>query len=321
MTITPIIRLFVAVCCLGAVGPALATDLEAVKADWKADLDRYDDVVAEFYTRTTDKRGGNVSTQENKCTVKKLGLNRLACLVEKTRTRLSVANEKYFFAAVEGKNGGWTLDVYGLLSDDQISKPLRRLDGIASNLDAHYSIGEIPLYENLDAFRVTAETEDVLTLNSTRDLESQASVNKVRMYDICMHLDKKNRYRLLDVKCQQHVNQSSGNLSAFYKTDRSAGDSEHITITTTATYDTGPSEIVIESTVQYKFQFLAGLKDTDFRLTAYGFAEPSGVVWQKPTPVYLWLLAGAGGFALLALLLAYLKRQSGRHAQPGRELA
>jgi hypothetical protein len=312
MTITTTTRFFIAMCCLPAAVPALAADLDAVKADWKADLSRYDDIVCEFLTKAAVKSGADISTQENKGVAKILGPNRLALLVEKTRTTVSVVNAKYFFEAVEGNNGGWILEAYGLLAEEQISQRLQRLDDLCGNVIALYSIANIPLYQNLDAFRVTAETDDLLTLTSTRDLESKAGSNHLRLSDITIQLDKKNRYRLISSECQQHINKSQGKMSVLYKTDHATVDSEQSTITMTETFGSGSSGLVIESTTQYKFQFSAGLKDTDFRLTAYGFVEPSGVVWQKPTPVYLWLLAAAGGFGVLALLLAYLKRQSGR---------
>jgi len=34
--------------------------------------------------------------------------------------------------------------------------------------------------------------------------------------------------------------------------------------------------------------------DEDFRLTAFGFPEPVGVKWPKPTPPYVWVLVAAG---------------------------
>lgn len=52
--------------------------------------------------------------------------------------------------------------------------------------------------------------------------------------------------------------------------------------------------------------------DDDFRLTAFGLPEPIGVEWKKPTPRYVWLLVGAGVFAILAVGFRYFARRS-RH--------
>ncbi len=58
------------------------------------------------------------------------------------------------------------------------------------------------------------------------------------------------------------------------------------------------------------------IKDEDFRLTAFGLPEPVGIVWDdektpiiQSTPLYVWLFAGAGGFAILAITFAYLRRR------------
>jgi hypothetical protein len=48
------------------------------------------------------------------------------------------------------------------------------------------------------------------------------------------------------------------------------------------------------------------LPETDFTLTAFGFPEPAGVKWEKPFPIYLWLLAG--GVVCLATAVGFRKR-------------
>ncbi len=50
----------------------------------------------------------------------------------------------------------------------------------------------------------------------------------------------------------------------------------------------------------------------DYRLSAYNLPEPEGVVWDKPTPTYVWLLAAAGVLGLLSVMFAWLKRRSTR---------
>jgi hypothetical protein len=49
--------------------------------------------------------------------------------------------------------------------------------------------------------------------------------------------------------------------------------------------------------------------DSDFTLSAYGLPEPQGVTWERPTPRYVYLLAAAGGFTLLAVVLRWLARR------------
>jgi hypothetical protein len=54
--------------------------------------------------------------------------------------------------------------------------------------------------------------------------------------------------------------------------------------------------------------------DDEFRLSYYGLPEPVGVTWKKPTPLYWWLLLGAGVCAALAVGFRYLARR--RRAVP-----
>jgi hypothetical protein len=51
-----------------------------------------------------------------------------------------------------------------------------------------------------------------------------------------------------------------------------------------------------------------------FRLSYYGLPEPEGVVWEKPTPVWVWLLTIASGFAGLAILFRWLQKRAARRA-------
>ncbi len=55
--------------------------------------------------------------------------------------------------------------------------------------------------------------------------------------------------------------------------------------------------------------------EAEFTLTAFGLPEPVGVTWERPTPVYVWILAAAGGLGVLAWLFRWLARR--RRQAPG----
>ena len=80
------------------------------------------------------------------------------------------------------------------------------------------------------------------------------------------------------------------------------------TIKNTAGVVTSTSDGVIESSITYP----TDIPEDRFTLSVYGFPEPEGVVWDKPTPTYVWLLVAANSFALLAALFTALKRRAGR---------
>lgn len=56
----------------------------------------------------------------------------------------------------------------------------------------------------------------------------------------------------------------------------------------------------------------------DFRLPAFGFPEPEDVpVRAKPVPLYVWIVAAAGGCAIVAFGFGYLYRRRSRRAAVG----
>lgn len=48
------------------------------------------------------------------------------------------------------------------------------------------------------------------------------------------------------------------------------------------------------------------------RLTHYGMAEPLGVEWKRPTPLYIWLILAAVGLGIVALMLRFMSRRHSR---------
>ena len=65
----------------------------------------------------------------------------------------------------------------------------------------------------------------------------------------------------------------------------------------------------------YEIEYNGEISDDEFWLSHYGFPEPVGVVREKPTPRYLWLLLATGAFLALAIGFRYLAR---RRAARGR---
>jgi hypothetical protein len=59
------------------------------------------------------------------------------------------------------------------------------------------------------------------------------------------------------------------------------------------------------------------LRDEEFTLSAFGLPEPVGVVWEKRTPVYVWLLVAAGVLLTLAVFLRWLARRLRRGTSEG----
>jgi hypothetical protein len=59
------------------------------------------------------------------------------------------------------------------------------------------------------------------------------------------------------------------------------------------------------------------LPESEFTLSHYGLPEPVGVVWEKRTPVYVWLLVAAGALLTLGIFFRWLARRLRRGYSEG----
>jgi len=59
----------------------------------------------------------------------------------------------------------------------------------------------------------------------------------------------------------------------------------------------------------YDISYNQAVPDDVFRLSHYGLPEPVGVVWEKRTPVYVWLFVAAGVLLTLGIFFRWLARR------------
>jgi hypothetical protein len=52
--------------------------------------------------------------------------------------------------------------------------------------------------------------------------------------------------------------------------------------------------------------------EEEFTLSAFGLSEPTGVEWNRPIPVFLWIVGGAVCVLVLGTLVSWLKRRLSR---------
>ncbi len=52
--------------------------------------------------------------------------------------------------------------------------------------------------------------------------------------------------------------------------------------------------------------------EEEFTLSAFGFPEPVGIEWKKPTSRYVWFLLASAVFVILAVGFRYLARRWSR---------
>jgi hypothetical protein len=61
----------------------------------------------------------------------------------------------------------------------------------------------------------------------------------------------------------------------------------------------------------------ANLPVEHFYMSHYGLPEPVGVVWEKRTPVYVWLFVAAGVLLTLGIFFRWLSRRLRRGESEG----
>ena len=59
----------------------------------------------------------------------------------------------------------------------------------------------------------------------------------------------------------------------------------------------------------YDMERCETISESEFTLSAFGLPEPPGVVWEKPTPRYIWFLVAAMVFVAIAVGFRYLARR------------
>ncbi|MCX7700567.1 MAG: hypothetical protein N2039_06785 [Gemmataceae bacterium] len=69
----------------------------------------------------------------------------------------------------------------------------------------------------------------------------------------------------------------------------------------------------VEAVVE-EFERLEAIDEAQSRLSYYGLPEPADVIWEKPTPMYVWLLLAAAVCAVLAFTLRWWVKRRQRQA-------
>ncbi len=80
-------------------------------------------------------------------------------------------------------------------------------------------------------------------------------------------------------------------------------NTENKTTTTTVAGKSNPKNRRI---ITHDYSVDSPRAESEFTLTHYGLPEPEGVVWDKPTPMYIWYLSIAGGAGVLMFLCGWL---------------
>jgi len=82
-------------------------------------------------------------------------------------------------------------------------------------------------------------------------------------------------------------------------------------------YRWGDHVVEVDDTYEYQVDPSIDPPEREFTLSAFGLPEPVGVVWEKRTPVYVWLLVAAGVLLTLGIFFRWLARRLRRGHSEG----
>lgn len=190
------------------------------------------------------------------------------------------ANEAYTASPVHGLSG-YMIKPYTYLLGDSLPDSL--------------SSGKL----NISAIRATAEGVQVKGV-----LRYTTHANTTAHYDLTLTLHPGDcRLKQVTADSKNKDGKLLANLTFRY----SYLDTPQGPVIDRIDYTEGP--VVPDGVFQFSPPTPYSAPPESFRLSHYDFPEPEGVVWEKswPVPLYVWLLAGAGGFVALALGFTWLR--------------
>ena len=145
-------------------------------------------------------------------------------------------------------------------------------------------------------------------------LELEAKAGKVSRQDLRarLHLDSRHGWVIRDAKgtlgpSEQFTQECEYTREPFPVPIRI------VYTTTTPVNEDGAavgSMVTRTRTFQYEYSHPSRLpSDHEFTLSAYGFLEPFGITWDRPTPWWLYALISAGVLFIVTVIVSFWKRR------------
>ncbi len=275
---------------------SFGTEIAEIKEAWGQQLQLCQNVAVEFQTTATissDREKKQLSSGK----VQQYKENLSAKLDKDTR----VLNSKYFFIVSETANRGLVLVSQGSPGDEKLSRDMKIFNALLGSISPFHTIAGVNLIDHLDSFHVTSETKDTITLASSNKIQSKIGMNACVIYDIQIVLDKSHLYAIIEGSCKQIINKSNGEVSVHRSTTNSKVAAQQWVELATEKFAGTNDHLTIETKTTYEFSYGKIESDAAFRLSAFGFPEPVGVVWTHPMTISFWIWGGGIVFLILAI--------------------
>ncbi|HEY1487878.1 MAG TPA: hypothetical protein VGF84_17360 [Micromonosporaceae bacterium] len=147
-----------------------------------------------------------------------------------------------------------------------------------------------------------------------RERRAALGKNTLTFRKLSLRLDDTAYRTLASATADIVMNKMAGHLDVSVEQRTVGGMPVPVRITRREHYPPGATgeNVEMDDEVALTIDPTADPPEREFTLTTFGLPEPVGVVWETPTPRYVWWLIAAAGFLVLAVGFRYLARRRAR---------
>ncbi len=232
--------------------------------------------------------------------------------------QVQAANSRYTFAAID-RGSGWVLTGFDN-STEQAPRVRESAKKLGFNyLDLAWTVGghpfpeafETPGFKVIDFKATDPDPGDPAVLTFSVPMSASPSKDlKVGVDAGKVEFDRKGNWRITKYEYKLPAAMGGGLVSGTVQYRTQDGLIDRIEQTSNLSKKYQDKTVISTDSIDFR-----DIPEREFSLSAYGLPEPEGVTLEKPTPVYVWILAAAGGLGVLAWLFRWLARR--RRPTPG----
>jgi hypothetical protein len=283
---------------------------------WYAYTERFQHAVGKYHSKASIQQGNHTSTQSTEASFafgtkgRRLELLITDSEMRKPIRRLLCENPKYLFQ-LNWSGNGWLLDKVILLDngpgDEKARAIQEQLTNGLSGLHALVAVNGDRLTDLADHLEPSGNEGGVLSLVKEYSTVSGRNTRTYRSLSLQLNPDEYHTVR--SATAELRVNKSEGTLTVTCDYQFIDGLPVPLRSNKQEVYRSPGDPLEIHDETHYQIDPRIDPPETEFTLSAFGLPEPVGVTWEKPTPIYVWLILAAAGFGVLALLFRWLMRR------------
>jgi hypothetical protein len=244
-----------------------------------------------------------IGDDDSFASISELGQFKQSSVNQSFQSSAFVQNPKYSFQLhAKPQTGKWVLDQTTMKADGKSDLPIT-FDQIYSAHDFSIDIDGSPIHKLLEGISYSDSMYE--EVNGSKCIRLSTAINASnKTAEITMFFD------IASNRIMRFVKNVRGNTSIFTQADYSYSSDQNDPIKKYNVARTTKFILSDKSTYElfdsYDFVISPGIDEARLRLTAFDLPEPEGVVWEKPTPYYIYLLSGAAILTLVAIISRWL---------------